>query len=317
MLTPGEEIKIGEFTCTVKEVYNRDAYGQIIEENKKYYLFSLNTPNDNIYKQFSLTKQDLGDVIKENVSGNPGIFPYVSSLEKLTKIYDFLKKKEKNLLQTVDSPFEFNKWYSSPTWTLIKAVKIIKRKENIFYYNEIIRDEYKHLDIMSEFYLSDNFLTNNLIYTDQAILDKYLPEGHPDKSLVSNSSINLEGRYVKVIDDSAIKHYPCRNGDYMLFNHMKGNCQYWGEHGKRSNYFSANVHIDPRFELMPEGFTPSSLLPVTEKTPEKDISPVMSYTPETVIFNSMPWTPDKCFKKSSRPNIELLEPILIKKRKLI
>ena len=76
--------------------------------------------------------------------------------------------------------------------------------------------------------------------------------------------MDLTGRYLKVLDDVAKTHYPCIKGDYMLFNksHISSNgksyYQYWGEMGKRSNYHGIDVHLNPDFKLMPEGFNPNA-----------------------------------------------------------
>lgn len=87
-----------------------------------------------------------------------------------------------------------------------------------------------------------------------------LPEDYSPKqkkNTITKDGINLEGRYIKVLNDYSIEHYPCIKGDYMLFNRLEGNMQYWGTLKKRSNYFGIDVHLNSYFELMPEGFVPS------------------------------------------------------------
>lgn len=77
---------------------------------------------------------------------------------------------------------------------------------------------------------------------------------------------NFKGRYIKVLDDSAIKHYPCIKGDFILFNKKIGNIEYWGIEGTRSNYWGCNVHKNSYFELMPIGFHPYGII-----TPQYEI----------------------------------------------
>lgn len=74
-----------------------------------------------------------------------------------------------------------------------------------------------------------------------------------------NGYLNFEGRYLKVLDDSYIKHYPCIKGDYILFNHQNGDIQNWGNINTRSNYWGINVHLKKEFKLMPIGFKPDQL----------------------------------------------------------
>jgi len=67
-------------------------------------------------------------------------------------------------------------------------------------------------------------------------------------------TMNLEGRYLKVLDDGGKTHYPCIKGKYMLFKEYMGSCEYWGD--KKCNYFGIEVHKNEDFLLMPEGFHP-------------------------------------------------------------
>ncbi len=79
--------------------------------------------------------------------------------------------------------------------------------------------------------------------------------------------IDLKGRYIKVLDNSSIKHYPCVVGDYILFRKRDKNypdIEYWGIENKRSNYWGTNVHKNPQFELMPVGFIPPGIEPTYE-----------------------------------------------------
>lgn len=77
--------------------------------------------------------------------------------------------------------------------------------------------------------------------------------------------MDLTGRYIKVLDDSSIKHYPCTNGDYILFNNIKGrDIEEWGDFSKNHDkisprYWGRNVHKDSRFQLMPIGFHPDNV----------------------------------------------------------
>lgn len=84
---------------------------------------------------------------------------------------------------------------------------------------------------------------------------------------------SLFGRYVQVLNDSNIGHYPCKNGDYLKYFATKAEFDYWGAYmydgicniptsidGKDSKYFGINVHEDHRFKLMPKGFTPETKL---------------------------------------------------------
>lgn len=70
--------------------------------------------------------------------------------------------------------------------------------------------------------------------------------------------MNLEGRYIKVLNDSSKQHYPCLKGDYILFNKMIGDLEFWGIPENRSNYWGLDTHKNPDFELMPEGFSPNN-----------------------------------------------------------
>lgn len=77
-----------------------------------------------------------------------------------------------------------------------------------------------------------------------------------------SGKISLKGRYLKVLNDSCKRHYPCCKGDYLLFvqEDSKG-YQYWGHDGSekaKSWYHGIEVHLNPDFELMPEGFNPES-----------------------------------------------------------
>jgi hypothetical protein len=72
--------------------------------------------------------------------------------------------------------------------------------------------------------------------------------------------MDLKGRYLKVLNDSAKQHYPCIKGDYMLFSgYILNGMESWGKGGKQSNYFGIDVHKNPDFELMPEGFNPNNI----------------------------------------------------------
>jgi hypothetical protein len=66
--------------------------------------------------------------------------------------------------------------------------------------------------------------------------------------------MNLEGRFIKVINDNIVSHYGIKNGDYLLFSHMEGTFQYWGDYYDKHGYFGSS--ITTAFELMPEGFIP-------------------------------------------------------------
>jgi hypothetical protein len=84
------------------------------------------------------------------------------------------------------------------------------------------------------------------------------------ESEIPKKSINLEGRYIKVLDDVGKTHYPCFKGDYLLFSRKVGNYEYWGEKGV-SQYHGLNVHLNPDFELMPEDFVPPNNMNVMEE----------------------------------------------------
>ena len=73
----------------------------------------------------------------------------------------------------------------------------------------------------------------------------------------TNTPINLVGRYIKVLDASAKKHYGIKNGDYLLFDikNSKETYQHWGDLGVK-HYHGVDVHKNKDFELMPEGFRP-------------------------------------------------------------
>lgn len=78
--------------------------------------------------------------------------------------------------------------------------------------------------------------------------------------------IDLTGRYIKCINDFAITHYPCNEGDYLLFREKnKEGVQYWGlaenvmkgiENTNVPNYFGFDIHLNSSFQLMPIGFIP-------------------------------------------------------------
>jgi hypothetical protein len=79
------------------------------------------------------------------------------------------------------------------------------------------------------------------------------------RELMKNKEHWLDGRYLKVIDDSYIDHYNLKNGDYLLFSHITsvGN-EYWGDPTcKEGHYYGYNAHTKNIFELMPEGFVPT------------------------------------------------------------
>ncbi len=70
---------------------------------------------------------------------------------------------------------------------------------------------------------------------------------------------SLVGRYVKVVDNTAIVHYNCKIGDYLKFHSMDNGLEYWGN-DRNDNitpwYFGYRAHENSYFELQPIGFTP-------------------------------------------------------------
>jgi len=85
----------------------------------------------------------------------------------------------------------------------------------------------------------------------------------------------LDGRYLKVIDDSCIQHYHLKNGDYLLFSHVdSADNEHWGDSTyKEGHYYGGKAHNKNMFELMPEGFVPPkvSVFPVLKKFPERGV----------------------------------------------
>lgn len=79
---------------------------------------------------------------------------------------------------------------------------------------------------------------------------------------------SLEGRYLKVINDKGIRHYPCHKGDILKFHSAEGECEYWGNNklqGETPWYFGYRAHKEHYFELMPEEWTPESDKPKTQE----------------------------------------------------
>ena len=79
---------------------------------------------------------------------------------------------------------------------------------------------------------------------------------------------DLTGRYLKVIDDSRIYHYPCKKGDYLKFVGISSNgIEFWGaytstyaqDNTDNSRYYGTKAHTMHYFELMPEGFNPNDM----------------------------------------------------------
>lgn len=136
----------------------------------------------------------------------------------------------------------------------------------------------------SGFYVFDNYGLNGDSYYPDEICGNYsygvdnntqgcLVEYSVEdiKSLIDYHppiSKSLEGRYLKVINNYAINHYPCRVGDYLKFVGTQGCFQYWGAYTSdyypdgtnNSRYFGIDVDENEYFELMPEGFEPESEL---------------------------------------------------------
>lgn len=76
----------------------------------------------------------------------------------------------------------------------------------------------------------------------------------------------LEGRYIKCLDDSCIKRYPCHVGDCLKYSCTKENVEYWGGYNSigiisgsstTPKYFGKDVHKMSQFKLMPKGFDPN------------------------------------------------------------
>lgn len=70
--------------------------------------------------------------------------------------------------------------------------------------------------------------------------------------------MDYKGRFLNVIDDTSIRHYGIKNGDYLLFSHMEGDCEYWGDYYNRCGYFGEDCSSRYNFELMHEGFIPET-----------------------------------------------------------
>lgn len=105
-------------------------------------------------------------------------------------------------------------------------------------------------------------------YATDAEIAEYNRLGKPYDVSTLKQIINLEGRYLKVINDSHIRHYPCKIGDYLKFKGYRGTTEYWGNcnsefkdnSSKNSRYFGTNAHKNSdNFELMPEGFEPNKV----------------------------------------------------------
>ena len=78
----------------------------------------------------------------------------------------------------------------------------------------------------------------------------------------------LIDRYLKVVNDKVIQHYPCHNGDYLKFVCYIDGVEYWGGYTNKGEktkkqeeprYFGTNAHKSNYFELMPVGFTPNKV----------------------------------------------------------
>lgn len=73
--------------------------------------------------------------------------------------------------------------------------------------------------------------------------------------------MDFTGRYIKVLDDSGKDHYNgLKKGMYLKFHSTEGGFQYWGATSQLAGipyYFGSAVHLNPDFELMPEGFNPN------------------------------------------------------------
>jgi hypothetical protein len=105
--------------------------------------------------------------------------------------------------------------------------------------------------------------------------------------LKESPEISLEGRYLKCISDLGKSHYPCKKGDYLKFSVIKDNCQHWGAYDSKGlrtgtedspRYWGIDVHLNPDFELMPEGFVPPESKPeLTEKVEKGDAGTYVVY----------------------------------------
>jgi hypothetical protein len=108
------------------------------------------------------------------------------------------------------------------------------------------------------------------------------------ESEIPKKPIPLEGRYIKVLNAVGKAHYPCFKGDYLLFSRKIGGYEHWGEEDEKggSRYHGMNVHLNPDFELMPEGFVPP---PNNMNIMEEQYKPwLIRYSPEWTeeLFNA-------------------------------
>lgn len=110
---------------------------------------------------------------------------------------------------------------------------------------------------LNEYCYLDFYRTrNSLMLKFQDWCDKF-NDINPFIDSISTIKDYLTGKYIKVLNDTNKKHYGIKKGDYLLFNKIEDDCEYWGEYGVK-HYHGQNVHKNEDFELMPEGFDPSN-----------------------------------------------------------
>jgi hypothetical protein len=171
----------------------------------------------------------------------------IAEYKKLGKPFD---------VTTLEETFQIGRWYQN------------KNESRLFIKPIGIKSEDFKVDVIwsngtyGDSYLSKNDFKGWNLVDDLSIIQEFLPDGHPDKVVVEKTPKpkSLVGRYVKVLNARFRKHYGIKNGDYLLFDKVEnGTYEYWGEYNVK-HYHGTDVHKDPDFELMPEGFHPIDAL---------------------------------------------------------
>lgn len=223
-----------------------------------------------------------GDLVK--IKKDPGSIAGEQELSEWVNEMDFIKDKY-IIINRIEDEETFNSTFNTETFWFNKSyietnlgnandflqsviekypektnVKCIKENDNI------ILEEKPKFKIDNGIILGIISKLNNVDNDNDPDVWLWEAETNRYAEIINNSEPKqkhpLEGRYLKVINDSCINHYSCKKGDYLLFQREKSGLEYWGNpfRNNEPHYYGKDAHKMSYFELMPDGFHPNETI---------------------------------------------------------